>query len=458
MRYLLVLLALGLVLLGGPGPARADIVYLYDDLGRLVRVIRDDGEAATYHYDPVGNILQITRESGVAQTTAVTSTSATSGFQGIIVPVTVTGSNLTSITDESGTTALQWDSRNRLTALTRPGMEASFAYDVFGRRVRKTVNGITTQYLYDGPDVVAEIREGATTPYLRLLGVDTPISRGLGEVYLTDGLGTVVGLSDADGVLATRYSYSPFGDAMLSGLPSDNPLGFTAREVDETGLLYYRARYYSPRLHRFLSQDLALRLGANRYAYALNNPITGTDPFGLDTLVINGGSASSGPGGSSAGANPLNRGLNQLVRTLRENGEPVQTFNSGQWREVASAAQRIARAGRPVFIVGHSLGGEAAVRAAVELLGLGITPDHVFTIDPFVQPGVTIPPGLPLTNFYQEQRYLLVIRGFEIGGAQRNVLIEGTDHFEITRNPQVQETITNAILGASRAQPVGGRY
>ena len=98
------------------------------------------------------------------------------------------------------------------------------------------------------------------------------------------------------------------------------------------------------------------------------------------------------------------------------------------------------------------------MRAAVELLGQGITPDHVFTIDPFVQPGIAIPPGLPLTNFYQERRYLLIIRGFEIGGAQRNALIEGTDHFEITRDPRVQETITSAILGASRAQPMGGRY
>src|SRR5712691_12516419 len=94
MRYLLVFLTLGLVLLGGPSAARADIVYLYDDLGRLVRVIRDDGEAATYHYDAVGNILQITRASGVAQTTTVGATSATSGFPGVIVPVTLTGSNL----------------------------------------------------------------------------------------------------------------------------------------------------------------------------------------------------------------------------------------------------------------------------------------------------------------------------------------------------------------------------
>jgi len=74
-------------------PARADIVYLYDDLGRLARVIRD-GEAASYHYDAVGNILQITRESGVSQTTSVTATSQASGEQGATVPLTITGTNL----------------------------------------------------------------------------------------------------------------------------------------------------------------------------------------------------------------------------------------------------------------------------------------------------------------------------------------------------------------------------
>jgi len=81
------------LLLGAP-PASADIVYLYDDLGRLVRVIREDGEAASYHWDAVGNLLQITRASGLSQTTTITATSAASGTQGTTVPLTVTGANL----------------------------------------------------------------------------------------------------------------------------------------------------------------------------------------------------------------------------------------------------------------------------------------------------------------------------------------------------------------------------
>lgn len=75
-------------------PAFADIAYLYDDLGRLVRVIRQDGEAATYHYDAVGNILQITRESGLSQTTSVTGISQATGAEGSTVPLTLTGVNL----------------------------------------------------------------------------------------------------------------------------------------------------------------------------------------------------------------------------------------------------------------------------------------------------------------------------------------------------------------------------
>lgn len=90
-RWALIVLAL---LLGWAAPAAADVAYLYDDLGRLVRVIREDGAAATYHYDAVGNLLGITRESGLSQTTTVTSTSEASGAQGSTVPLTITGSNL----------------------------------------------------------------------------------------------------------------------------------------------------------------------------------------------------------------------------------------------------------------------------------------------------------------------------------------------------------------------------
>src|SRR3990172_4319618 len=73
--------------------AAADIVYLYDDLGRLVRVIRDDGESATWHYDSVGNITRITRESGVPQTTSVSGVSTSTISRNRLTTLTFTGFN-----------------------------------------------------------------------------------------------------------------------------------------------------------------------------------------------------------------------------------------------------------------------------------------------------------------------------------------------------------------------------
>jgi len=83
--------------------AVADVVYLYDDLGRLVRVIRENGEAASYHYDPVGNLLQIARESGVPQATTVASVSTSRLTQGRSTILTITGVNLAGATITAST-------------------------------------------------------------------------------------------------------------------------------------------------------------------------------------------------------------------------------------------------------------------------------------------------------------------------------------------------------------------
>lgn len=76
-------------------PASADVVYLYDPLGRLVRVIDETGQAATYIYDAVGNILQIARQTGIPQDqTSIATVDPPSGAQGTQVTLTFTGTNL----------------------------------------------------------------------------------------------------------------------------------------------------------------------------------------------------------------------------------------------------------------------------------------------------------------------------------------------------------------------------
>jgi RHS repeat-associated protein len=364
--------------------------------------------------------------------------------------------NLASIVDTSGLTTYAWDARNRLVGVAAPGTTASFTYDAFGRRLRKTVNGATTRYVYDGPDVAQELESEGIVGHLRLPGIDTPIVRGAEEFYLADALGSIIGLADSNGTMTTRYVYDAFGDTTTEGDGSGNPFQFTGRENDGTGLYYYRARYYAPSLRRFLGQDLVHRLGANPYAYAGNTPINAVDPFGLDTIIINGGSPLSQPGGLSNSGQ--NQGLARLATRLSDSGERVAVFNNGQHKEIVARARQIAGSGRPLFIVGHSLGGQRAIAVVNELSAQNVTPDHVFTIDPFIADGIAIAPGVPTTNFYQMND---LIRGRPlINATDIDLTLAEVGHFNITNHSSVQDAIITTITGGLSSQviPLGGRY
>ncbi len=152
-----------------------------------------------------------------------------------------------------------------------------------------------------------------TANYIRTLNIDEPLARitanGL-RFYQTDALGSVIGLVDDTGAVKTTYTYDPFGNVTISGEPSDNPFQYTGRENDNTELYYYRARYYSPELQRFISEDplnikkviflkqrsskrvkdtaegvfnyaLTYPQVLNEFAYTINNPVNYIDPLGL---------------------------------------------------------------------------------------------------------------------------------------------------------------------------------
>ena len=116
-------------------------------------------------------------------------------------------------------------------------------------------------------------------------GMDEPLGLQKGTAnyyYHADGLGSIVALTNTKGASAQLYRYDAFGRITQSGSVVQ-PYTYTAREYDtETGLYYYRARYYDPRAGRFITRDpIGFKGGINQYAYVANNPVNKVDPSGL---------------------------------------------------------------------------------------------------------------------------------------------------------------------------------
>ncbi|HEX4729145.1 MAG TPA: RHS repeat-associated core domain-containing protein, partial [Jatrophihabitans sp.] len=120
---------------------------------------------------------------------------------------------------------------------------------------------------------------------------------------LTDALGSTIALADPTGAITTDYTYDPYGVPTATGSPDSNDQQYTGQPNDGTGLDYYRARYYSPTLQRFISQDPAGSAGSgdNLYAYTADSPTNFTDPSGEQALpgcIIG---AAIGAGGGAIG-------------------------------------------------------------------------------------------------------------------------------------------------------------
>ena len=144
----------------------------------------------------------------------------------------------------------------------------------------------TTNYLYNGPDIIAEYAgwSAPSAQYTFVPGTDDPLIRTTGSTsryYQRDGVGSVVALTDQAGAATGTQRFDAWGN-QLASTGTIPQYGYTGREPDETGLVYYRARYYDPSVGRFIERDpIGLKGGINRYAYVGGNPVNFNDPSGL---------------------------------------------------------------------------------------------------------------------------------------------------------------------------------
>jgi RHS repeat-associated protein len=206
-----------------------------------------------------------------------------------------------------------WDQRGRLVEVddrTGAGQQATqivkYTYDALDRRIGKSVDadgggaGLPNDrlFVYDRDNVVLEYvdADGAAGPAganldrrnLHGPAVDQILAQqdAAGTVFwlLTDHLGTVKDIVNNSGAVINHLVYDAYGNLVGQTNPAlSSRYLFTGREFDsETGLYYYRSRYYNAALGQFLSEDpIGIESGdVNYYRYLRNNPVDATDPTG----------------------------------------------------------------------------------------------------------------------------------------------------------------------------------
>ncbi len=249
--------------------------YSYDNVYRLLNSTNPN---EAYNYDPVGNRNPITQtyDSGnrLLEDDTYTYTYDLDG-------------NMVSKVKKAGgeTTTYNYNSEDQLIGVTTPIQTISYKYDSLGRRIEKNVSGTITRYIYDGEDIIQELDQNnqITATYTHGPGIDEPIcleKNSQKYYYISDGLGSITTLVDQNGNIAQTYRYDSFGNIISQNGSLTQPYTYTGREYDqETGLYYYRHRYYDPKMGRFLQEDPIWN--TNLYGYCYSNPLNLVDPYGL---------------------------------------------------------------------------------------------------------------------------------------------------------------------------------
>ncbi|MEM9409821.1 MAG: putative Ig domain-containing protein [Planctomycetota bacterium] len=282
-----------------------DIVYSYDLTGQLTAANYSGQANEFFAFDANGNRESSSAngnsyetESGNRLTTDGEFTYEYDGQGNLILKTKL---NTDADGDAGETTEYIYGHRNRLVRVTISSAggvildEVKYQYDALDRRIARSENGNTIHFVFNGDNVWADFNGAgeAVARYLFGDNIDQNIARfksGEGTVwYLADRLGTIRDLVDANGQLVNHTEYEAFGGivSQLDGTFADR-FAFTGREFDSvTGDYYYRARFVNPAIGRFLSNDPIGFDGMdlNLYRLVQNNPVNGTDPTGLVTLI-----------------------------------------------------------------------------------------------------------------------------------------------------------------------------
>jgi RHS repeat-associated protein len=316
------------------------------------------------------------------------------------------------------------------------------------RKSKQTGIATVTTHIWINDQIALDKTGSDVVSYIH--GIRLIVSSAYGW-YHFNGRTDVVQLTNSTGIVTRRYDYDPFGNQLGTISSTDNnPYRYCGEYYDtESGYTYLRARYYDPKIGRFINEDPIFD-GDNWYRYANNNPIMYIDPSGLIAVRIVGAFV----GGVIAGTIEL---IAQSFLYFLNNYPSLRGFRINGWKlgwEIAWGA--VAGALIPTRLTRGGMAVGSAIINTVKGVAERMMRRQSFSFTSVVQDlvvgalsGLAAGPGLGR---------LVPNGGFRNGGviyyagrgAQRNIPLNATTFKVFARE------FTNTVLG-SVVTAVGGR-
>jgi RHS repeat-associated protein len=330
-------------------PGSKKVIYGYDKMNRLETVKLDWlNQTATYHYDPAGRLDYLVNFNGTItdygydNANRLTSLENKKTDSSIIAsyvfppqpegldavgnrkkviqtepfaPVLSPGSTDYTYNEKknrletAGTTTFGYDFEGQLASVNSDiytfdyehrlsnitgAIFAQYSYDGKANRLKAVRNSVTTYYIYDmNGNVLAEANgsKAITKYYVHgqgLIGMVKPADSVYSYHY--NAIGSTIALTDASQNVVNKYSYKPFGEIMSQTEAISQPFKYVGQYgvmAESNGFYYMRARYYDPKVGRFISEDpIGFEGGTvNLYEYVGNNVVNAVDPSGLKVML-----------------------------------------------------------------------------------------------------------------------------------------------------------------------------
>ena len=258
------------------------VTYTYDDLNQLETSTRG-GVTTNYFYGENGNLMTILGD-GYRQHYDMSGdmlyyVCRYNNYNEIIFEGNITYDGIGNpLTYYDGST-FTWTNGRRLATVTKGTNTYSYAYDADGKRISKTVNGVTTKFHYDGEMLIGQNTNGTDITFLRdATGTVYGLQQGSNLYYFAFNIqGDVIGIYAANGTVIATYDYDDWGDCTVNILAADsggnaitsanhianiNPIRYRGYYYDaETNFYFLQSRYYDPIVRRFISADSYVSTG-----------------------------------------------------------------------------------------------------------------------------------------------------------------------------------------------------